>query len=63
MSAAGDAARPATGVTRALGFTASGTYCAIRKKAPDLAVIASDRDASAACVYTRNQVQAAPILA
>ena len=63
MSAGDGAARPALGVTRALGFTASGTHCAIRKKAPDLAVIASDRVASAACVYTRNQVQAAPILA
>ena len=34
--------RPGKGVTRPLGFTASGAYCAIRKKSPDLAVIASD---------------------
>ena len=55
--------RPEKGVTLPLGFRAGAAHCAIRKKSPDLALIVSDRDASAACVYTRNQVQAAPILA
>ena len=50
-----------SGVTAARGFRASAIACGIRKAGPDLAVIASDRPASAACVFTTNQVQAAPI--
>ncbi len=55
--------RPDRGVTAPQGFSASGTHCGLRAKAPDLALITSDRDASAACVFTRNRVQAAPIAA
>jgi len=53
---------PDTGVTAARGFTASGVHCGIRKSRPDLALIVSDRPASAAAVFTRNRVQAAPVL-
>ena len=49
-------------VTAARGFTASGVYAGVRKKPKaDLALILSDREASAAAVFTRNLVQAAPI--
>lgn len=50
-----------TGVTTPQGFRASGVHCGIRAKRPDLALIVSDREASAAAVFTRNLVQAAPI--
>ena len=51
------------GVCAAKGFTASGVHCGIRRNRTkrDLALIFSDRPASAACVYTRNLVQGAPI--
>jgi glutamate N-acetyltransferase/amino-acid N-acetyltransferase len=48
-------------ITAAQGFRASGVHCGIRKKKPDLALIVSDTEASAAAVFTRNLVQAAPI--
>lgn len=51
-----------TGVTLARGFHASGVHCGIRRKKLDLALIVSDRPASAACVFTTNLAQAAPIL-
>jgi glutamate N-acetyltransferase/amino-acid N-acetyltransferase len=51
-----------SGVTAAQGVRASGVHCGIRRKRPDLAVIVSDRPASAAAVFTRNLVQAAPVL-
>ena len=43
------------GVTAAQGFTASGVHCGIRKNKSkrDLALIVSDRPASAAAVYTQ----------
>ena len=51
------------GVCAAQGFSASGVHCGIRKNRSklDLALIMSDRPASAACVYTTNLVQGAPI--
>lgn len=51
------------GVTAAKGFSAAGIHCGIRKNKtkPDLALILSDRQCSAAGVYTRNLVQGAPI--
>jgi glutamate N-acetyltransferase/amino-acid N-acetyltransferase len=49
------------GVTAAAGFRASGVSCGIRRKGPDLALLVSDVAASAACVFTTNRVQAAPI--
>ena len=44
------------------GFRYSALYAGIRKvKKPDLALIASDAEASAAAVFTTNLVQAAPV--
>ena len=45
------------------GFHAAGVACGIKKScAPDLALIVSDSDASAAAVFTTNRAQAAPVL-
>lgn len=51
------------GVTAAKGFTAAGIHCGIRKNRSkkDLALIVSDREASAAGIYTQNLVKGAPI--
>ncbi len=51
------------GVTAAKGYTASGVHCGIRKNRSkrDLALIVSDRPASAAAVYTQNKVKGAPL--
>ena len=52
------------GVCAATGFTANGVLCGIRKNKDkrDLALIASDRPAAAAAVYTTNRVKGAPLL-
>ena len=52
------------GVCAATGFTANGVHCGVRKNKDkrDLALIASDRPASAAAVYTTNRVKGAPLL-
>jgi len=56
-------ARPIDGnVTAAQGFRASGVSCGIKAKGLDLALIVSDRPASAAAVFTLNRAQAAPII-
>ena len=45
------------------GFRAAGVACGIKKSgAPDLALIVSDGEASAAAVFTTNRAQAAPVL-
>lgn len=51
------------GVCAATGFTAAGVYCGIRKNKTkkDLALIASEKRAACACVYTQNLVKGAPI--
>ncbi|MGM9974121.1 MAG: bifunctional glutamate N-acetyltransferase/amino-acid acetyltransferase ArgJ [Clostridiaceae bacterium] len=51
------------GVCAPKGFKASGIHCGIRKNRgkKDLALIVSERMASAAAVYTQNLVQGAPI--
>ncbi len=51
------------GVTAPKGFTASGVHCGIRRNRTkrDLALIVSDRPASAAAVYTQNLVKGAPL--
>ncbi len=51
------------GVCAAEGFTAAGVHCGIRrnKSKRDLSLIYSDREASAAAVYTQNLVKGAPI--
>ncbi|MBQ9728504.1 MAG: bifunctional ornithine acetyltransferase/N-acetylglutamate synthase [Clostridia bacterium] len=51
------------GVCAAKGFTASGIHCGIRKNKTkrDLALIYSEKKASAAAVYTTNLVKGAPL--
>ena len=51
------------GVTAAQGFSASGEHLGVRKNRArrDVALIVSDSPASAACCYTQNLVQGAPI--
>ena len=51
------------GVCAAKGFVASGVHCGIRKNKSkrDLALIYTEKKASAACVYTQNLVKGAPI--
>ncbi|WP_426348045.1 bifunctional glutamate N-acetyltransferase/amino-acid acetyltransferase ArgJ [Alloiococcus sp. CFN-8] len=53
----------AGGVCASKGFKASGIHCGIRKNKSkkDLALIVSERMASAAAVYTQNLVKGAPI--
>ncbi|WP_018921526.1 bifunctional glutamate N-acetyltransferase/amino-acid acetyltransferase ArgJ [Salsuginibacillus kocurii] len=43
------------------GFTAAGFHTKVKRKRKDLGVILSDQPASAAAVYTLNQIQAAPL--
>jgi glutamate N-acetyltransferase/amino-acid N-acetyltransferase len=50
------------GVTAPQGYLASGVAAGIKKKGLDLAVIFSSQPASAAGVFTLNQVQAAPVI-
>ena len=50
------------GVTAPQGYRAAGVACGIKARGLDLALIASDRPASAAGVFTTNLAQAAPIL-
>ena len=48
---------------RCLGFKAAGMHAGLKKNgAPDLGLIYSDTPAAAAAVFTRNRVQAAPVL-
>ncbi len=51
------------GVAAPRGFSAGGAACGLKPSgAPDLALVVSDRPASAAGVYTTNVVKAAPVL-
>jgi len=52
----------AGGITSPLGFTASGAIGAIKYERKDVALVYSDREASAAGVFTTNVVKAAPVL-
>ena len=51
------------GVCAAKGFTANGVHCGIRKNKTkrDLALIFSEKEATAAAVYTQNLVKGAPL--
>jgi glutamate N-acetyltransferase/amino-acid N-acetyltransferase len=52
------------GVTAPKGFTAAGVHCGVKNnksEKKDLALILSERECSAAAVYTRNRVKAAPL--
>ena len=57
-------AEVAGGVTAPLGFTSAAVHCGIKAKtgALDLAILAADRPASAAGLFTTNLVKAAPVL-
>ena len=50
------------GITSPLGFTAAGAMGAIKYERKDIALVYSDREASAAGVFTTNVVKAAPVL-
>jgi len=52
------------GICSAKGFLASGVHCGLRKNAeqPDLALIYSETPCTAAGVFTKNIVKAAPVL-
>ncbi len=52
------------GVTAPQGFVAAGVHCGLKKRRLDLSIIAStaDEPSALAAVFTRNQVQAAPVL-
>ena len=53
------------GVCAAQGFTAAGMHCGVKTKnidKKDVAIIVSEQACSAAAVYTKNVVKAAPIL-
>ena len=50
-------------VSAPAGFRSAGIACGIKKNGnPDLALIVSDRPASAAAVFTTNKAQAAPVI-
>jgi glutamate N-acetyltransferase/amino-acid N-acetyltransferase len=50
------------GVTAPQGFRSAALHCGIKAAALDLAVLASDRNASAAGLFTTNLAQAAPVI-
>ena len=50
------------GVTAPEGYLAAGVSAGIKKKGLDLAILFSSQPASAAAVFTLNQVQAAPVV-
>ena len=52
----------AGGITAPAGFTASGVACGIKASGLDLALVASDRPASAAALFTTNRAAAAPVI-
>ena len=49
-------------VTAARGFVAAGVHAGIRASQPDLAVVRSTAPAVGAAMFTRNRVQAAPLV-
>ncbi len=56
---------PATGgITAPVGFKTAGVHCGIKAAASalDLAILASDKHASAAALFTTNLAQAAPVI-
>jgi len=50
------------GITAPLGFTAAGIHAGLKRKKKDLALVVSRVPAVASAVYTRNLVQAAPLV-
>src|SRR5687767_1884131 len=51
----------AGGVTSAAGFMAGSARGGIKTQGPDVAIIAANEQTTAAGVFTRNQVKAAPV--
>lgn len=51
----------AGGVTAVPGFLASGVHAGIKRRKPDVALIAAPRPCAAAATFTLNSVQAAPL--
>src|SRR5256886_7578002 len=49
-------------VTSPKGFRAAGVHCGVKTAKRDLALVAADRLASAAALFTTNTVKAAPVL-
>ncbi|MCD4779352.1 MAG: bifunctional glutamate N-acetyltransferase/amino-acid acetyltransferase ArgJ [Candidatus Omnitrophica bacterium] len=49
-------------VTAPLGFKAKGLWCGLKRSNPDIALIMSDAPASAAGVFTKNSIKAAPLI-
>ncbi|MDH5509586.1 MAG: bifunctional glutamate N-acetyltransferase/amino-acid acetyltransferase ArgJ [Nitrospinota bacterium] len=55
--------RKRSGVTAPAGFSAGGIHCGVKKtEDPDLAMIVSETEASAAGVFTTNLVKGAPVI-
>jgi glutamate N-acetyltransferase / amino-acid N-acetyltransferase len=50
------------GITTPLGFRAAGVRAGIKARGLDLALLVSDRPATAAAVFTTNRAQAAPVV-
>src|SRR5713226_2560881 len=50
------------GVTAPQGYRAAGVHCGIKASRKDLALLASDRLATCAALFTSNAVKAAPVL-
>lgn len=49
-------------ITAPAGFRAAGIHCGLKKKNLDLALVVAERPATVAGVFTRNHVQAAPVV-
>lgn len=50
------------GVTSPNGFKAAGVHCGVKASRKDLALLVSDRLATAAAVFTTNAIKAAPVI-
>src|SRR2546428_7255886 len=50
------------GVTSPRGFRAAGVHCGVKASKRDLALVTSERLASAAALFTTNAIKAAPVL-
>ncbi|MDX1382306.1 MAG: bifunctional ornithine acetyltransferase/N-acetylglutamate synthase, partial [Thermoanaerobaculia bacterium] len=49
-------------MTSPAGFRAAGVHCGLKRRKLDLALVVSDRPATVAGMFTRNEVKAAPVL-
>jgi glutamate N-acetyltransferase/amino-acid N-acetyltransferase len=53
---------PKASIPRVAGFRFAGVRCGIKRRGPDLALLVSDRPASAAGVFTQSTVPSAPVI-